>query len=204
MTIEHKSGGNVNPTGHIEGNQLLESTYITCTSSVLSLRGEEITIQPLSDQGSIFCWNGEVWSFAGERIEGNDGTHVFNTLCAYLNDSTQLTGSIAQILAKYEGPYAFVYYNAVQQKFYLGRDFLGRRSLLYRYSTSSRLIISSVPDVDNDWLELESDGIYYVDLVRSSNNFVLERIDYQHYTQIGCTLVSYALSLLSDSLLIAQ
>src|SRR5207237_791651 len=56
--------------------------YLSITSSVLSLRGNHVTVQPLIDDatGSVLCWNGEAWRIENETIQGNDAELIFKSL----------------------------------------------------------------------------------------------------------------------------
>jgi hypothetical protein len=76
------------------------------------------------------------------------------------------TVTIAQHMASVAGPYAFVFYDKHAGKVCLGRDFLGRRALLWRTNESGDLLISSVTSGshDNAWTEIEADGVYCIDL----------------------------------------
>ncbi|KAF2156056.1 hypothetical protein K461DRAFT_284707 [Myriangium duriaei CBS 260.36] len=185
------------------------SVHVSCVSSVLSLRGDRIVAQPITKEvddlslgkSSFLCWNGEAWSFGGAAIRGNDSSHVFNTLChiaKICRDSScefpQV--ALAEAIAAHTGPFAFVFYDHLSHRLYCGRDFLGRRSLLYKRGLDGSLYISSVPDDRDGWQEFEADGLYYVDLDLSgaSSNFDLQRTPYKccdeqyaslRYTQIG-------------------
>ena len=44
------------------------------------------------------------------------------------------------------GPYAFVFHDEVNSRLYFGRDFLGRRSLLWRVSTAGDIFLCSIAD----------------------------------------------------------
>jgi asparagine synthetase B (glutamine-hydrolysing) len=149
--------------------------FLNFTSTVLSLRGSRTVSQPLqnSDGSHILCWNGEAWSIGGHPPKGNDTEAVFELLSAAVSQSqvvdsgiqdTALT--IARHMASVAGPYAFVFYDKHAGKVYLGRDFLGRRALLWRTDESGDLLISSVTSGshDNAWTEIEADGVYCIDL----------------------------------------
>jgi len=177
----------------------VSEVFITCVSSVLSLRGYQTVDQPLtgpiqeheslaSPVPSFLCWNGEAWTFAGTSIQGNDSEHVLRLLSHICHFSTSFSPemqerAVAEALSAYAGPYAFAYYDSVNQKLYYGRDFLGRRSLLYRVTEAGELIISSVGDgIGVGWQEVEADGIYHVDLssIQGDGGFNVKRTPY-HY-----------------------
>jgi asparagine synthetase B (glutamine-hydrolysing) len=171
--VQHTFGDNVeeiSPRQESSGN-----TFLYFTSTVLSLRGSRTVSQPLQDQdGShVLCWNGEAWSIAGRPAQGNDTEAVFELLSAAVSQSHEAeadvldgAATIAQRMASVAGPYAFVFYDKHAGKVYLGRDFLGRRALLWRTNESGDLLISSVTSGshDNAWTEVEADGVYCIDL----------------------------------------
>jgi hypothetical protein len=170
---QHTYSNTHEDTSSQEGND--RKVFLNFTSTVLSLRGSRTVSQPLqsSDGSHILCWNGEAWSIAGHPPNGNDTEAVFELLSAAASQShvadsgiqdTMVT--IAQHMASVAGPYAFVFYDKHAGKVYLGRDFLGRRALLWRTNESGDLLISSVTSGshDNAWTEIEADGVYCIDL----------------------------------------
>ena len=158
--LQHESGGEI---------------FLNFTSTVLSLRGSRTVTQPLqnADGSHVLCWNGEAWSIGGHTAKGNDTEAVFELLLAAASQSrgTHLgvqdaSNTIAKHMATIAGPYAFVFYDKRAGRVYLGRDFLGRRALLWRTTESGDLLISSVTSGSHDtaWSEIEADGIYCIDL----------------------------------------
>jgi asparagine synthetase B (glutamine-hydrolysing) len=65
-----------------------------------------------------------------------------------------------------EGPYAFIYYQALNHRVYFARDPLGRRSLLMHRPTPvspSLFLTSNAPSVNhplNEWEEVPCDSIF--------------------------------------------
>jgi len=155
-----------------------QNTFISCASSVLSLRGHTTVVQPTTlstglngrSKSPFLCWNGEAWAFAGAAIQGNDSEHVLHLLshvshAAFSCQSKSHEQAIAEALASYSGPYAFAFYEPLLHRIYFGRDLLGRRSLLYRMTKEGDIILSSIPDGTGvQWAEVEADGIYFIDL----------------------------------------
>jgi len=146
---------------------------LTFSSSVLALRGSQTQAQPVVDEatGSVFCWNGEAWSFDGSRLTGNDteliSKHLFHSVAALPVEEV-----LIQVLGKITGPYAFVFYDAKSSQLFFGRDSLGRRSLLISHGSSSNddeLTISSVAVSTSikDAREVEAPFMYGVDLKKS-------------------------------------
>ncbi|RDA85373.1 hypothetical protein CP532_6430 [Ophiocordyceps camponoti-leonardi (nom. inval.)] len=129
---------------------------LSLTSTVLALRGDGVTRQPLIDAetGSVLCWNGEAWSIDGQPVQGNDAEAVM-TACR--------GQSVVDALRAVEGPFAFVYLDRPAARLYYGRDRLGRRSLLMKPGDPWSL--SSIADVPADgWNEVEADGFYFLSL----------------------------------------
>ncbi|KAH0538648.1 hypothetical protein FGG08_004785 [Glutinoglossum americanum] len=170
-------------TSNLQSNGI---TYLSFTSSVLSVRGNHVTEQPLIDQntGSLLCWNGDAWKIKNVPIVGNDTEAVFSLLLkATASFSPESVGhlsstdgshygaleALSTAIESISGPFAFVYYDAPNQRILLGRDCLGRRSLLQRYDDRGNLIISSISDKcqRGNWSELDEKGIYWVDLTDS-------------------------------------
>jgi len=150
-----------------------QETHLTFVSTVLSLRSSQIATQPHQDANgsSVLCWNGEAWSIRGLVTSENDTTAVFNLLQSAaissggLQHPSEEHSAIAKCLATVAGPYSFVFYYRPSGKLYFGRDFLGRRSLLYKIS-DGELILSSVTSghAGEKWCEVEADGVYCLDL----------------------------------------
>ena len=158
------------------------------SASVLSLRGDHITRQPLvrrDENGAvqnILCWNGEIWKLRGRELtaEENDGELVFDELI-------KCRGGVQNVVSAIEGPFAFVFYDQRSDKVWFGRDWLGRRSLLKQDITSTLegvpegLLISSVSGDDGDksqWKEVEADGIYGLSLNDVSAARTLQHIPF--------------------------
>lgn len=143
--------------------------HATFLSTVLALRGNDIVEQPLRDDttGSVLCWNGEAWSFAGQAIDGNDSKLVFTKLLDACTGTREASmRRVIELLSVVRGPYALVFYDASHKRIYYGRDCLGRRSLLQNSTPDGTLVLSSVCDnaSGESWAEVEADGIYVVDL----------------------------------------
>lgn len=135
------------------------SLELTLTSSVLHLRGPEITVQPLISQiGDILCWNGEIWQGLAIGHDQNDGLKLLEELTSGKRQVWQVMGGI-------EGPWAMVFYDSKMQKLWYGRDCLGRRSLMRKIvPETGHLLLSSV-GVDIDaWDEVGVEGLWCVDL----------------------------------------
>ncbi|KAJ5393642.1 uncharacterized protein N7487_011283 [Penicillium crustosum] len=147
------------------------SYYLTFTSTVLSLRGDHVYTQPLVDPStqSVLCWNGEAWKIAGERVQGNDTEHVFKLfLQAVGGDQKDSVKRMTEAIASLSGPFAFVFYDAVNSRLFYSRDCLGRRSLLEGFDENGNLKICSICDsasVDC-FKEVGTEGVCTIDLAR--------------------------------------
>jgi asparagine synthetase B (glutamine-hydrolysing) len=125
--------------------------------------------QPLVDPQtqSVLCWNGEAWKIAGERVQGNDTEQIFNLfLQAVGNGSTNSVESLAEAISSISGPFAFVFYDAVNSRLFYSRDCLGRRSLLEGFDEQGNLKLCSICDsasVDC-FKEVGTEGVYTIDL----------------------------------------
>ncbi|KAL5334716.1 asparagine synthase-domain-containing protein [Aspergillus crustosus] len=153
--------------------------WLAFVSTVLSMRGDVVVRQPLTDTdrtGSIFAWNGDAWKIARQAIpEKNDTEIVFRHLLQattrdYLSGNyNSIPGSpqkVAEAISKISGPFAFVFYDAVNSKLYFGRDCLGRRSLLWGLDKAGNFKICSLCDGGSpptSFQEVEADGVYMID-----------------------------------------
>lgn len=135
------------------------SLVLTFTSSVLHLRGKEVTVQPLiSEAGDILCWNGEIWKGLEVKDDENDGLKL---LAALSNGSKE----VWKVMSGIEGPWAMVYFSANDNKLYYGRDCLGRRSLLRGEGFNGEVcLLSSVCIGSYAWGDDKVDGLWCIDL----------------------------------------
>lgn len=152
-----------------------------------------VTIQPLTDSktGNIFLWNGELYLFDDKPLPNhiNDTQFLFDILNTALTtnstntkdssnldsskiDATNLDSSnldvantILGVMEKCQGPWSFIFYHAQSQSLLFGRDFIGRRSLLYSIDGPNQFSLCSVSTrTENNWIELAPSGIYYMAL----------------------------------------
>ncbi|KAF4470359.1 asparagine synthase [Fusarium albosuccineum] len=174
-------------TGTVQ-TQLEGSLFLTFTSTVLSLRGDHVAKQPLTDpsSGSVLCWNGEAWGIGGEKVQGNDGEAVL-VLLAEASRSAADAGSVLDALRAIEGPFAFIYLDKPAKRLYYGRDRLGRRSLLTK--AGSPFALSSIAETPMEgWGEVEADGCYTIDL--DGCNVTSELVSVRHDWTPDTSLVS--------------
>ena len=153
--------------------------HLSFCSSVLSLRGDYTTQQPLEDPSSdsVLCWNGEAWKFEDEFVSGNDAQVVFNRLLEAAkgppadadttsSDAESSLRRILIVLSRISGPFAFLFYDSRAQRVFFGRDILGRRALLSAVARDGSMLVSSVRDPFHSdiWEEVEADGLRIINI----------------------------------------
>lgn len=153
----HQSGNEIRQSRCLErrGPDAVRCQYASLSSQlrgyacgcVLWMRGDTCTSQPVvTARGDIFLWNGNV--FGGHEIPANqsDTEYLADMLAAC--DSAE---AVCAVMSRVRGPFAFILWHAATRCLWLGRDYFGRRSLLWNAGTHQRsncLILSSV-SVDN-------------------------------------------------------
>jgi len=141
-----------------------QSVELTFTSSVLHLRGHDVTVQPLvSQSGDILCWNGEIWQGLSVADDENDGLKLLDELVS--------GKKVWEVMGQIEGPWAMVFYDASKRRLWYGRDCLGRRSLMRKMiPETGELLLSSV-GVDMDgWDEVGVEGLGCLELQEFINS----------------------------------
>lgn len=135
------------------------------SAHVLHMRGV-LTPQPLRDEdGNILLWNGEVFDGLTVGTEENDTKVILHHL-----SKCRCASDVLSVLSKVKGPWAFIYYRKAEHCIWFGRDFFGRRSLLWGCgSEESSFTLTSVsscpPDPDSShWQEVPAVGVYRLDL----------------------------------------
>ncbi|NXL61862.1 ASND1 protein, partial [Chordeiles acutipennis] len=130
---------------------------------VLHLRGL-MTPQPLEDaNNNIFLWNGEIFNGVHVGDLENDTQVLFHhlALCSTEADVLSLFSSL-------RGPWSFIYYQASSHSLWFGRDYFGRRSLLWQFSNEdSAFCLTSVSvysESGNQWKEVPASGIFKINL----------------------------------------
>ncbi|NXH22531.1 ASND1 protein, partial [Bucco capensis] len=131
---------------------------------VLHLRGL-VTPQPLEDaNNNVFLWNGEIFSGVDVGELENDTEVMFHhlALCSSEEDILSLFSSL-------QGPWAFIYYQAARHSLWFGRDYFGRRSLLWQFRnevdrTFCLTSVSVYSQSGDQWQEVPAAGIFKIDL----------------------------------------
>ncbi|XP_072274917.1 asparagine synthetase domain-containing protein 1 [Pyxicephalus adspersus] len=160
---------NLSRRGPNSSQQLLRSDsthnyHCFFSGHVLHLRGD-LTPQPLQDEnGNVFLWNGEVFGGIEVSSIANDTYTMFQHLTSCDNEHDLLS-----IFSKVQGPWAFIFYQKKNHSLWFGRDFFGRRSLLWKFSDNLEEILSltsvaeSLTDIVH-WQEVPASGIFRCDL----------------------------------------
>lgn len=134
------------PDSHHQCSTSVGETSLTLHlyGTVLHLRGA-LTPQPLvSSSGHMFLWNGEI--FGGDidvPVEANDTKVLFDQLCSLPLNEANYERHLIALFQSLNGPWAFVFYDAVNRNLWYGRDYFGRRSLL-SFVDKETFVISSV------------------------------------------------------------
>ena len=139
----------------------LKSAYGTIEMHgwVLNLRGKSQQ-QPLRniENNQFLLFNGEIYDGIKVSPDENDckvlGNLLFN--CKSRED-------ILRVVSKIQGEFSLIFYHYNFGLFFC-RDFLGRRSLLGAFKNEKLAGLSSVSDGQNDWKEISTLGVYYVDI----------------------------------------
>lgn len=131
---------------------------------VLHLRGL-VTPQPLEDANSnIFLWNGEIFNGVHVGDLENDTEVMFHHLALCSSEEEMLS-----LFSSVRGPWSFIYYQASRHVLWFGRDYFGRRSLLWQFSNevNSAFCLTSVSvysESGHQWQEVPASGIFKIDL----------------------------------------
>ncbi|KAK2904786.1 hypothetical protein QQF64_032911 [Cirrhinus molitorella] len=147
------------------------------SAHVLHMRGC-LTPQPLQDDnGNMLLWNGEI--FGGLRVEHEEND---TKLLLHHLSMAQSTSDVVSLLSQLKGPWAFIYYQKVERCIWFGRDFFGRRSLLWKFNperaafTISSVASQEADNIQSHWQEVPPSGVYRFDLTESSRleTFIFE------------------------------
>lgn len=113
--------------------------------------------------------------------EEND-TSVFSRRLSSCGSPSEILSTLATI----QGPWAFVYYQRAGRSLWFGRDFFGRRSLLWKFDAElNTLTLSSVAPLTSDadgapWLEVPAVGVFRVDLKSFGTGLVIDVFPWAH------------------------
>ncbi|KAG4096227.1 hypothetical protein H8356DRAFT_1682263 [Neocallimastix lanati (nom. inval.)] len=127
---------------------------ISFYDSVLHIRGIEITKQPCIDKnGNVLCWNGEIYDGINVPDNESDTLILSNRLSEISCDDNEILmkKKLLNVFEIIQGEWAFIYYQKNQNLLWFGRDYLGRRSLLWHKPSNINddFIITSVGQLNN-------------------------------------------------------
>lgn len=142
------------------------NNYLQLFSSVLSLR-QPFTKQPIWGEDFILQFNGELYNEA--CLDSNDTLYIYEKLNSAFTSCACRKDAILSVVSQLDGEFAFVLTDLKDQKVYFGKDFVGKRSLLYSNNDNQVTISSVLPDHDDEnIIECESDRIHIIDLTNNS------------------------------------
>lgn len=143
-------------------------------SSILSLR-QPFNKQPTGTDDFILQFNGELYN--EECLNTNDTDFIIHLLSKNLNACNTRKLAVLKTIAELNGEFAFVLTDKIESKVYFGKDYIGKRALLYSM-VDSRLIISSLPPADHsrqNYIECKSSQLYQLDMT----SFKLDTVEYE-------------------------
>ncbi|CAG8465843.1 2746_t:CDS:10 [Paraglomus occultum] len=153
------------PDAHGQHTISIVSLRLDFVAYVLHLRGSNVTSQPIVDDlGNVLQWNGEIF----DGIEVQPFANDTMSLCATLLSRNSIDNALG-VLSNVEGPFAIIYWNDSTRQLWFGRDYFGRRSLLWHKPTSTddQFMLTSVGTnfAPNDFFtEVPADGLYCLDV----------------------------------------
>ncbi|XP_072117798.1 asparagine synthetase domain-containing protein 1 [Mobula birostris] len=143
--------------------------YSCCFSGhVLHMRGS-LNPQPMQDaQGNLLLWNGEVFGGIEMKPEDNDTQIILQHLSSCYSEE-----DILSVFSSIRGPWAFIYYQPSTHCLWFGRDYFGRRSLLWQFKNPYLSLVSVSASLPNclsvPWYEVPARGLYKIDLQKHPN-----------------------------------
>lgn len=173
--------------------------YFHCvlSSHVLHMRGH-LTPQPVQDDnGNVLVWNGEIFGGLTVTPEQNDTAVVSQRL-----SSCNSPSEILSVFSSIRGPWGFVYYQKDGDYLWFGRDFFGRRSLLWNF-VGQVLILTSVAahtswSGQSSWHEVPAVGLYRIDMKAATECGTI-KLEVYPWTRAGNCVVSNCIETVSAS-----
>lgn len=147
---------------HIKESQ----TWVEQFSSVLSLR-QPFVQQPvqLENEQISVQFNGELYN--QECLDSNDSKFIGDKIISNIEKfgDGDRGKAIVETIAELEGEFAYVIVDKANQRCFFGRDYVGKRSLVYSLKDSGRLVISSVTNgkSEDNWEECKAEVVYMYD-----------------------------------------
>lgn len=135
-------------------------------STVLHMRGDSVTPQPLCSDRFVLQWNGEIFGFSPSfrktakevLLWTRSDTQILFDL---LNDEPD---DIINLLMSIEGPFAVLILDIRDRVVFYGRDRFGRRSLVHKATIFDGIVLSSVVEGSDGFEEVSAEGIHKISL----------------------------------------
>lgn len=161
--------------------QTIQRTYSHCLtfySSVLSQQGSGVESQPIETENTLLLFNGEIYWHPKFSTQGTECDSL------WLGKEIERLGwdidDILELLSEIRGEFTFILFNKCNNEIILGRDRLGRRSLLISASSESLCLVSV--GANSNLIELPADGIYHINL--NSGWSQMKRYNYPAVTEV--------------------
>lgn len=123
---------------------MLHGKHIQILSSVLSLR-QPFVAQPVASNPLVLLFNGEI--FNEETVSLNDTSFIMSSLEKNMAKNT-VEDAVMKTFSALDGEYAFVLLDVSNNRVFFGKDYVGKRSLLFSF-TNLGLQIGSVLDLSS-------------------------------------------------------
>lgn len=162
---------------------------IGITAHVLAMRGP-VTPQPVVDgpTGIALAWNGEAYAGIPALELGDNDTRALLAAMVEADQVASAAGTdpamtVPTILGRVRGPWAAIIWHPASRRLWFGRDFFGRRSLLWQRGVESDsapfLTLASVAPASDthgggggggghmsspEWEEVPATGLHFVEL----------------------------------------
>lgn len=155
---------------------LTDGYHIQQFSAILSLR-QPFVKQPIHvrDIDIVIQFNGELYN--KECIDSNDTKFITERVLSNINNGKSRHNSILQTISELEGEFAYVILDKSSNLVYFGRDFIGKRSLVYKLLKNeegkiSEFITSSIaiPTItgESEYIECKSEEINILNIKSGS------------------------------------
>lgn len=143
------------------------SYWCLFSAHLLHMRGL-FTPQPVQDDaGNILMWNGEIFGGLPVMPEENDT----DVTCRRLS-TCKTPSEVLSVLSAIQGPWGLVYYQRAEDFLWFGRDFFGRRSLLWKFEAEILTLTSVAAQAsdESNWKEIPAVGVFRVDLKETARS----------------------------------
>lgn len=146
-------------------------SYMRFLSSVLSLR-QPFTPQPLARRSIILQFNGELYS--EDCLDMNDTDYVLKSLLSSLDSHESREEAILSVLASLDGEFAFAITDLEENMVYFGKDYFGKRSLLYKLDNDGFIAASVLCNRKGDIHETEAHSVHILNL----HSYTIRKVAY--------------------------